>query len=97
MRLYRQSCGLCDMGIELDEGELPGDVEYDGADGLEAAVASGAALGRLEQPVEGLDEAVGAARSGPGCDSVDVIPDRPGDGLHGLVLGAVHVGAIGRA
>ena len=56
------------MGVELGEVELPGDEEEDGADSLEAAVASGATLGGLEQPVEGLDEAVGAAGSGPGCN-----------------------------
>ena len=72
------------MGVELGEVELPGDEEEDGADGLEAAVASGAALGGLEQPVEGLDESVGAACSGPGSDPMDVLSDHPGDGLHGI-------------
>ena len=81
------------MRVELGEVELAGDEEDDGAQSLCTSVASGLAFGGLEEAVERLDEAVGAACSGPRGDAVDVSADHFGDGFHGLDLGAVHVGA----
>ena len=47
------------MLVEGREVELASDEEDDRANGLEATVAAGLALGGLEQPVEGFQEAVG--------------------------------------
>ena len=62
-------------------------------DGAEAAVAACLSLGGLDEAVEGFEEAVGLSGARPGGDTVEVGADRFGDGLHGLDLGAVHVGA----
>ena len=49
------------MRVERREVEPTRDEEEHGAHGSDAGVAAGFALGRLEEAVEGLDEAVGLA------------------------------------
>ena len=73
-------------GLSLVEVELAGDGADDRAPSLCASLASGLAFGGLEEAVERLDEAVGAAGSGPRGDAVDVSADHFGDGFHGFDL-----------
>lgn len=47
------------MWIDLREVELPGNEEDHRANGREPAIAAGFAFGRLEESVQGLEEAVG--------------------------------------
>src|SRR5437667_6628176 len=70
------------MGVERGEVELTGDEEENGPHGREPGIASGLALGGLEEAVEGLDEAVGLAGLGPSDDAVEMRADHPGDLLH---------------
>src|SRR5271166_2452319 len=72
------------MGVERGEVELAGDEEEDGPHGGEARIASGLALGGLEEPVQGLDEAVGLAGLGPSDDAVEMLADHQGDLPHRL-------------
>src|SRR6266852_2939966 len=81
------------MGVERGEVELAGDEEEIGPHGREAGVASGLAFGGLEEPVEGLDEAVGLAGLGPSDDAVEMRADHPGDLLHRRDLGTQNIGA----
>src|SRR6266481_9976968 len=81
------------MGVERGEVELAGNEEENGPHGGEPGVASGLALGGLEEPVEGLDEAVGLAGLGPSDDTVEMLADHPGDLLHRRDLGAQNIGA----
>ena len=60
------------VGIDPGEVELAGDEKDDGTDGAEADVSASLALGRLEQPVDGLQEAVGLTRSDPGEDALEM-------------------------
>lgn len=81
------------MGVEGSEVEFAGDQEDDRADGRQSSIASGLALGRLEQSVERFEEAVGHARSCPGDDALEVGADHFGHGIHRLDFRAHDVGA----
>ena len=71
-------------GVRVDAGEveLAGNEEQHGTHGGEAGITAGFALGRLEEAVEGLDEAVGLTGLGPGDDAVEVAADHAGNRLH---------------
>src|SRR5262249_42942687 len=81
------------MRIEAAEVELAGDQEDDGLDRVEAREAAGAALGGLEQAIEGFEEAVGLAGLSPSDDALDVPAHHRGDLLHRLDLAAHDAGA----
>ena len=81
------------MGVERGEVELAGDEEENGAHGSEPRIASGLALGGLEEPIQGLDEAVGLAGLGPTDDAIEMLADHPGDLLHRLDPGTQNIGA----
>jgi|SRR6516162_10012124 len=82
-------------GVRVDGGEveLSGNEKEHGAHGGKAGIAAGFAFGRLEEAVEGLDEAVGLTSLGPGDDAVEMTPDHAGDILHWLDLGAQDISA----
>ena len=81
------------MRVDAEEVELAGDHEDDPVEGTEPAVAAGLALGRLDEPMDGLQEPVGLARSDPGEDAVEMSADHVGDFFHRLDLRAQHVTA----
>ena len=81
------------MGVDGGKVEFAGDEEEHCFHSLEAGVSARLSFGGLEQSIDGFDEAVGVARSGPGDDAVEMIADHGGDLLHGLDLGAHDVGA----
>src|SRR5262250_1713924 len=81
------------VGVDTGEVELAGNEEQHGAHCGKAGVAAGFAFGRLEEAVEGLDEAVGLTSLGPGDDAVEVPADHAGDILHWLDLRAQDIGA----
>ena len=70
------------MGVAGGEVELAGNEEQHGAHCGKTGVAAGFAFGRLEEAIEGLDEAVGLTSLGPGDDAVEVSADHAGDVLH---------------
>ena len=76
------------MLIEFFEIQLAREQEHGGADGGEISVAAGLAFGGLEEPVDGFQETVGLAGTGPGDDAFKVLADHLGDRLHRLDLGA---------
>ena len=82
-------------GVRVDGGEveLSGNEKEHGAHGGKAGIAAGFAFGRLEEAVEGLEEAVGLTSLGPGDDAVEMAPDHAGDLLHWRDLGAQNIGA----
>jgi hypothetical protein len=53
------------MRVETGKVELAGDQEDHGAHGAEAAVAARLALGRLGEPIERFEKAVGLPGLGP--------------------------------
>ena len=67
------------MRVDCMEVELAGDQEDDRLDGGQAGESARAALGGLEQAVDGLQEAVGLAglRPKPRCHRGDDAPVRP--------------------
>jgi len=79
--------------VDAGEVELAGNQEQHGAHRGKAGVAAGFAFGRLEETVEGLDEAVGLTGLGPGDNTVEVRADHAGDLLHRRDLGAQNIGA----
>ena len=81
------------MGVDTGEVELAGNEEQHGAHCGKAGVAAGFAFGRLEEAIEGLDEAVGLTSLGPGDDAVEASADHVGDVLHRRDLGAQDIGA----
>ena len=81
------------MGVDRGEVELAGNEEQHGAHCGKTGVAAGFTFGRLEEAIEGLDEAVGLTSLGPGDDAVEVSADHAGDVLHRRDLGAQDIGA----
>ena len=81
------------MRVERCEVELAGDQEDDSSDGGQAREAAGAALGGLEQAVDGLQESVGLSGLCPGDDAFDMATNERGDLLHRLDLAAHDAGA----
>ena len=81
------------MWVDVGEVEFACDEEDYSFHGLKSGVSARLSFGGLEQSVDGFDEAVGLARSGPGDDAVEMGADHGGDLLHGLDLGAHDVGA----
>lgn len=81
-------------GGEGREVELSGDEEQHGSRGFEAGVCPGLALGSLKQAVDGVNEAVGLARLGPGDDAVEMTTDHACDVLHRFDLGTHDAGAL---
>lgn len=75
------------MRVECRDIEPGGKQEEHGANCGEPAIAARLALGRLKQPIEGLQEAVGLARLCPDEDAFHVAADQAGNLLHGLNLG----------
>ena len=53
--------GLRRMGVKLLEIQFASDQENDGAHGCKSGVAPRLTFGRLEQPVEGFEKAIGLA------------------------------------
>jgi len=76
-----------DMRVNFREVELAGEQENHGVDGCEVSVPSRPPFGRLEEAVEGFQEAVGLPGTRPGDDAVEVLADHPGHLLHGFDLG----------
>ena len=68
------------------------DKEYHGAHGMNAVVATRAAFGRLEQTIEGFEEAIGLPSLRPSHDAVEVSADHFGHFLHRLNFGAHDIG-----
>jgi hypothetical protein len=93
MGLYSVLSGLCGMEVDGGEVEFARDEEEDGFHGVEAGEPARLSFGGLEQSVDGFDEAVGLARSGPGDDAVEMGADHGCDLLHGLDLEAHDVDA----
>src|SRR5437899_1514875 len=81
------------MRVDRMKVELAGNQEDDCLDGGQAFVATSAALGCLEQPVDGFEKAIGLTRLCPGNDALEVTTYESGDLLHRLDLGAHHAGA----
>lgn len=80
------------MRIDLREVELSSNEEDHRTNGRESTIAAGLALRCLEEPIQGLQEAVGSAGLRPGADALDMGAHETGDYLHGLDLGAADVG-----
>src|SRR5438132_13180993 len=76
------------MRIDSVKVELSGDQEDDGLDGGQARESASAALGGLEQAVEGFQESVGLAGLGPSHDALQVTTHEGRDLFHRLDLGA---------
>ena len=79
------------MRVDLREVELARDQEDHGADGRKSAVAASLAFGRMEEAIQGLQEAVGGACLGLSTDAFETGSRKASDGLHGLELGAADV------
>jgi hypothetical protein len=65
--------GLPGVRVDRPEVELPRDQENDGLDSGQAPEAVRAALGSLEQAIDGLAEAVGLSGLRPGHDAFHVV------------------------
>ena len=72
-------------GVEVEFADDQGD---DGLDGGQARETASAALGGLEQAVDGLQESVGLTGLRPSHDALQVAAHEGGDLLHRLDLGA---------
>src|SRR5437762_3953687 len=81
------------MRVDSVEVELSDDQEDDGFDGGQAREAASAALGGLEQSVDGFKKAIGLTRLCPGHDAVEVATHEAGDLLHWFDLGSHDAGA----
>ena len=78
------------MRVDRGEVELAGDQEDDGTNCRHAREPAGAALGGLEQSVDGLQESVGLTGLSPRHDAIEVPAYECSDLLHRLDLGAHH-------
>ena len=76
------------MRIKPLEIEFAGDEEDHGAHGLEAGVAPRLTLGRLEQSIEGLEEAIGLPSVRPRHNTLKLLTDHPSHPFHRDQLGA---------
>jgi hypothetical protein len=81
------------MGVDRGEVEPSSDEEDHGFHRLEASVSTRLALGGLKEAVNGFDEAIGLTGLGPSGDAIEMSADHDGDVLHGVDLGAQHIGA----
>ena len=81
------------MRVDGCEVQFAGDEEDDRPDGGHASEAARAALGGLEQAVDGLEESVGLTGLRPGHDAFQVISHEHGNDLHGFDLGSHDAGA----
>ena len=90
----KKTSGLCsDVRVDAGEVEFACDHEDDHANGTEPAVSASLALGRPEEPIDGLEEPVGVARGDPGEDAVEMSADHLGDFPYRLDFRAQHVAA----
>jgi hypothetical protein len=84
---------LRSMGVDRGEVEPSGDEQDHGFHRLEAGVSTRLALGGLKEAVNGFDEAIGLTGLGPSGDAIEMSADHDGDVLHGVDVGARHIGA----
>jgi hypothetical protein len=82
------SSGLPGVRVDRLEVQLARDQEDDGLDGGQTREAARAALGGLEQAVDGFEEAVGLTGLRPGNDAFQMAAHETGDFLHRLDLGS---------
>ena len=82
------------MRIDALEVEFSGYQKDNRAQGRGSAITARLSLGSLKQSVQGFDETVGLARSGPGDNTFHMITDHPGHAFHGLDFGSIHVGFL---
>lgn len=81
------------MWVDHAEVEFAGDQEDDGLDGGQSREAACAALGGLEQAIDGFQKAVSLARLRPGDDAFHVTTHEGGNLLHGFDFRAHDTGA----
>src|SRR3954451_9027045 len=75
------------MRIDDSEVELAGDQEDCGPDGGQSSEATSSALGRLEQTIDGFEEAVCLAGPCPSDDAFHVATNQRSNLLHRFDLG----------
>lgn len=85
--------GLNGMRIESLEIEFASEEKDHRAHGLDTRVVPSLPFGRLKQPVEGFEEAIGLPRLRPRHDPIEVLTDHSGYVLHRNSLGSHHVRA----